>query len=418
LRTALPRLIPLAFLLVLSCAKSDDQGVAFWHAMGGPLGDVLNGIIDEHNVGRDSLPIVSVKMGNYSTLSQKLMGAVAADRPPVLAQVYESWTSELSDAGKIVPVEDYSETRLDSATLADIWPVFLEGNRFDGELLTFPFNKSVPVFYYNMDLFDERGIDRFPGTWDEFREICGELTFDRDGDGQIDVYGSAMTINVWMFATILYQKGGRLIEGDRPAFESKEGIEALQFIKDLIYRDSVAYITTGYKHQDDFATGRVGMVWGTIVSYSFMKDKIDFRLGVAPVPVDRDSVVILSGTNVAMFSGVPEEKRERAFDFVKFFLRPENQSIWSRGTGYLPLRRSVLERPEMQAFFDQVPGMEEAVRQVERGDFEPRDPAWFTGRRYLSTEGIEPALRDVLPVKDALARAASLIETELERRRD
>jgi len=412
-----PLFLFLTFLFA-GCISKGYRGVPFWHAMGGPLGDVLNGIIDDFNKQHpDSLPIVSVKMGNYSTLSQKLMGAVAAGKPPVLAQVYESWTSELLSAGKIVPLDRYimGENGLGKEILDDIFPIFLEDNRWEGEFITFPFNKSVPVFYYNMDLFEKYGIEEFPKTWDEFREIAKKLTIDTDGDGKYDIYGTAFPVNVWMFETLLYQKGGALIKDGKAAFNSKEGVEALQYFVDLIYKDSCAYLSTGYRHQDDFAVGKVAMVWGTIVSYSFMKDKITFRLGVARIPRDRDSVVVISGTNVALFSDVPEVKREKAFEFIKYFLTPEVQARWSIGTGYLPLRRSVLERPEMKEFLSKVPGMKEAILSVEHAIYEPRTPAWFTGRRYLETEGLEPVFLGYLSPREALDRAAALIDVELQR---
>lgn len=381
--------------------------------MGGPLGDVLDGIIEDFNKEYPGEPIISVKMGSYGTLSQKLMGAVAAHRPPVMAQVYESWTSELLDAGKIVPIENYIDEGFRDSILPDIFSVFLKDNTWDGKLITFPFNKSVPVFFYNMELFRKYGIDHFPRTWEEFREVAKKLTIDIDGDGVKDIYGTAFPVSVWMYATILYQNGGRLIEGDSVAFMSKEGIEALSYLRDLIYVDSCAYLTTGYSHQDDFAVSKVAMVWGTIVSYSFIKRKVQFQMGVSGVPHGKDSIVIISGTNIALFSEVPEEKRRRAFEFLKYFLRPDVQARWSVGTGYLPLRKSVLKEPLMLEFFKEVPGMREAMLQVEYADMEPRTPAWFTGRRYLSTEGLEPALRNVLPPRKSLERASKIIRREL-----
>ena len=419
LEKRISRLLLLFSFFLLSCAPKNANKTVFWHAMGGPLGEALTHIIEGYNGNvSDSLKIVQVNLGNYSTLSQKIMGAVASSRPPTFSQVYESWTSELLDAGKIVPIEKYKDMLPDSV-LRDIFPPLIKDNTWDGKLVTFPFNKSVPVYYYNKDLFREYGIDSFPRTWQEFRRVAKKLTIDKDGDGKPDIYGTAFVIDVWMFATLLYQRGGRLIVGDSAVFDSKAGEWALQYLYDLVYKDSCAYITTGYKHQDDFAAGKVAMVWGTIVSYSFMKDKIDFNLGVAPIPKDSltgDSTVIVSGTNVTLYKDVPEWQRKNAVEFLKYFLRPEIQAYWSIHTGYLPLTESAFDQPEMKEFFKKVPGMEQAMRQVAYCDFEPNNPAWFTGRRYLSTEGLEYALRGVLPVDKALKRAARIINLELKRK--
>lgn len=383
--------------------------------MGGPLGDVLDSIVTLYNATHQNR-VISINMGNYATLSQKIMGAVASNKPPLLAQVYESWTSELLNNNKIVPLSQFI-SEIPDTVMQDIWPVLIEDNVFDGQIVTFPFNKSVPVFYYNIDLFEKYGIQRFPRTWDEFRETCKKLTLDTNGDGKIDIYGTAFPVSVWWFLTMLHQKGGSIIEGDSINLNTPEAREVLQYLVDLIYKDSVAYLTTGYRHQDDFASGRVAMVWGTIVSYSFMKNKIRFRLGVAPVPSYGTPGVIISGTNVAIFKGHTPETIDRAIDFLRFFLRKDIQVLWSTGTGYIPLRMSVLDMPDMKRFLEQVPGMREAILQLRNAGFEPRDPIWFTGRRYLATEGLEPALRGVLDVRKALNRAQTLLQTELKRRK-
>ncbi len=407
----------ITILLVLSsCTGGKSNGVPFWNAMGGPLGDALRKIINDFNANYPGEPVVYVNLGSYSTLSQKIMGAVAANKPPVLAQVYESWTSELLEANKIVPFYKYMKNWIPDSVREDIFPVFIKDNEWNGKMLTFPFNKSVPVFYYNIDLFEKYGIKEFPRTWEEFREVAKKLTVDTTGDGVPDIYGTAFPVNVWLYEVILYQKGGKILDHGKVAFDSKPGIEALQYLVNLIYKDSCAYLTTGFRHQDDFATGRVAMVFGTIVSYAFMKPKINFRLGVAPMPHDKDSIVIISGTNVAIFSGHSEDKINRAYQFINYFLNDSVQAYWSTHTGYLPLRRSVLDMPEMKKFMSQVPGFERAIKQVEYATFEPRDPVWFTGRRYLTTEGLEPALRGYLPPSVSLKRAAKLLETELKRR--
>lgn len=383
--------------------------------MGGPLGDALRTIADWYN-NSSADHITLVNLGNYNTLSQKIMGAVASNTPPTAAQMYESWTSELLSANKIEPLEHYL-SEIDSTKIQKVFPVLIEGNKWEDTLITFPFNKSVPVFYYNMDLFEKYGIKEFPRTWEEFREVARKLTIDENGDGKPEIYGTAFTVDVWTFATILYQKGGALLEGDSVKFFSKEGIEALTFLRNLIFDDKCAYLATGYSHQDDFANGRVAMVWGTIVSYAFMKDKINFKLGIAPVPLDKYRKVIISGTNVGIFRDVSESYKKNFIRFLNYFLEDSVQAFWSARTGYVPLTRTAFEHPVLRDFVNSVYGLKDAMLQVEYGDFEPRDPVWFTGRRVLSEEGLEPALRGYATPEQSLRRAAEIIQEEIERKK-
>ncbi len=408
-------LLGVPLMLLLAChPRIVEREIPLWHALGGPLGETLREIIRRFNAEEHpEVPIRDVLMGNYATLSQKLMAAVSAGQPPRLAQVYESWVGELREAGKLDPIgEDF----LPDSVLQDIFPVFLKANRWGDTLITFPFNKSVHVLYYNRDLFDSLGLTP-PTTWEAFRDVARRLTVDANGDGIPERYGTAFPVDVWLFTILLYQNGGRIYDGDRVAVADPPGVKALQFLVDLIHKDHVAYLASGYRHQDDFALGKVGMVFGTIVSYQFLKDKLTFRLGVAPLPVSGRKVIVMAGTNLALFQGGDSRERDVVYRFLRFFLRPEIQAAWVRGTGYLPLRRSVLDAPELASFFEEVPGMKEAILQVDYAVTEPRRAVWFTGRRYLSTEGLEPALRGVLSPEQALRRAARILQNDLDRRR-
>ncbi len=406
-------LLGTVFLVFLSCGTGSSPDITLWHALGGPLGVTLRNIVQDFNRAAES-PIRLVFMGNYATLSQKIMAAAVARKLPVAGQVYESWTSELREAGKLVPV---GSGFLPDSVLADIFPPFLEANTWDDTLWTFPFNKSVPVLYYNRALFDSLGLAP-PRTWAEFVDLAHQLTLDADGDGKPERWGTAFPVDVWLFVCILYQMGGRIFEGDRVAVADSPGVQALSLLKGLLDA-KVAYLASGYSHQDDFAVGRVAMVFGTIVSYQFLKDKLAFPLGVAPIPqVDPGRpITVMAGTNLALFAGHPDSAYPTVREFLRFFLRPDVQVRWVLGTGYLPLRRSVLDHPGLQELFREVPGMREAMLQVTYAVTEPRDPVWFTARRYLSTEGLEPALRGVLSPEASLKRAARMIQVELDRRK-
>ena len=178
-------LIAVVALLFLGCKGEHtvDDGpvqVVFWHAMGGPLGDVLEDtLIAEFNAMHENIEIVPVCMGNYSALSQKIMAGVMAGSPPGMAQAYETWTAQLIRGNALVPLDSLMAT--DTSYSMDAWndffPVFQANNTFDGRIYSFPFNKSVPLIYYNVELFDSLGLTPAT-TWDEQRRLLFQLTLD------------------------------------------------------------------------------------------------------------------------------------------------------------------------------------------------------------------------------------------------
>lgn len=407
-------------VLLVSCSQRDSRviEVKFWHVMGGPLGKALNELIEEFNEKNPEIRVTSVSMGNYQALTQKIMASILAGKPPTIAQVYESWTSSLMQADAIQPIEDFIRGKdgLNDEEISDIFPIFIEDNTWDGKFITVPFNKSVTSYFYNIDMFEEEGIERFPETWDEFLRVAKRLTKDINGDGNPDIWGTAFPVNAGMFAQILHAKEGSLLSADekQPMFQNEEGVEALRFIYDLINTHRVAYLTTGYEHQDDFIAGNVAMISGSSVSYSFIKEaKPSFKIGVAPPSGDKERVVFIMGTNVAIFRKAGEREKEAAWKFIKWFISKEIQARWVIKTGYLPVRKSTLEIPEVKEHLQNVAGLKDVWASLDYALIEPRTPGWLVGRRLLSDVGIEPVLRGGIDIEESLTRCAKEVERAL-----
>lgn len=243
----------LLLLLFCACMREEKTTVTFWHVMGGPLGKRLNEMISDFNRMHREGQVKSVHMGSYDALAQKLMGAVASHSPPVIAQMYESWTDQFYEAGFLYPLELFVQD--DPAfNLGDFYPVFIEDNTYDSTLVTLPFNKSVPVFYYNRDMLESYGIDSFPQNWIAFRKTCEAVQ-------QNGVWPTSWPIDVWYFSTMLYQKGGRLYDEEerRPLFNSRAGVDVVEYIVSLV-KDSLFYLNPGFQRQDEFLSGNVVII--------------------------------------------------------------------------------------------------------------------------------------------------------------
>jgi multiple sugar transport system substrate-binding protein len=405
-------------LLLVHCKGEEEKKtvVTFWHAMGGPLGKTLDTLVMEFNNTHPEITVNQVSMGNYQALSQKLMATVAANKPPTISQVFESWTDQLYRTDVLIAVEDLLTENEVLELKGDIYPVFIEDNTWEATLLTCPFNKSVPAYFYNESIFSDEGIEHFPKTGDEFIEVGITITKDTDSDGVIDMWATAFPISTWMFETLLYQNGGRILDDDNvtPLFNGNEGIDALQLLLDILHKHKIGRLTTGYQHQDDFLAGKVAIISGSVVSYSFIKDlSPDFELGIAPVPSGKHDAVIISGTNIALFKNTNEKEQKAAIEFITWFLSPEIQAQWAYGTGYIPVRISSLEQPLMEKRLEELPGLKSVFKQLEYAHTEPRIAGWLAGRQYLGTAGIEPALRGVKTPREALDESAKKIEAYL-----
>ena len=415
------------FLSLAGCGgKQEGTGsqtkVTFWHGLGGPLGESLEKLISDFNAAHPDIEVSGASMGQYAALSQKIMAAIAADNPPTIAQVYENWTANFIDAGAIVPMQKFVDgpSGFSQEELADIFPVFLEGGTFQGQLWTFPFNKGLPALYYNREMFQKAGFepDQPPRTWEEFREMAHKLTVDEDGDGQPEQWGTSFSIPTIfaMYQLILVQNGGHILspDGSQFLFNSPIGVEALQYLADLVKKDKVAYIAPGaYEHQTDFVARKVAMIQGHIVSRKYMEPQLTFEPGIAAIPQGKKPAVMLTGTNLAIFSKATEGQQEAAWAFIKWLGEVEQQARWAVETSYVPIRRSALDLDMMKAEFDRIPGLESVMRQIEYAVPQPKSAEWYAGRRQLQEEAIETTMRGKMPAKVGLDAVAEKLNREL-----
>lgn len=401
-------------LLTSSCGRvisSNKVKVTFWHGLSGPLGDVLNEMIKDFNATHKDIEVVANPISSYTALSQKLMASIQAKKQPDISQVFESWTSKYIDANVLVPLDSLiaMDKYFTKADLEDLYPVFLNSNTFNGKIWSFPFNKSVRAYFYNKDAFYRAGLDPnyFPKTWAEFSDYCRKLTTKPDKSGKSEHYGTNFSINEWQFINLLYQAGGELQDKTgKPALNSQQGLEALNFITDLVNKQKTVYIVNGYEGQNDFLAGKVAMYEGSSVSITHMRQEpINFAMGFAPLPTYRTNKSAVSGANIVIFKSGDKRKERAAWEFIKWFTDTEQTAKWSAMTCYMPVRKSAMASSTMQNFLNTYPQFQTIFAQLETAVYEPQIPAWFEARLELKGY-LEKAIAEKLDNQSALDGAA------------
>ena len=385
----------LLLLCVAGCPKPDDRVVVrFWHAMGDESRKTLESLTAEFESTHKDIRIELVGMGSYDALAQKLMGAVAVRNPPTIAQMYENWTTQLHANGKLEFLEDYARGSegFTADDLEDVYPRLLENNRWDGKLLTLPFNKSVPVYYYNVDMLRAAGYAEFPRTWPGFRAMCLKV-MRRDEHGKPEVWATAGGIDIWVFGSMLFQLGGQFQDREDGVaeFNQSAGVKGLRFQVDLVYRDRVQNTDVGRSPVEDFLVGRVATLRGSSTWRAGMRAEESFPVGMAPLPTWDRSAAIVYGTNIGMFRQADPKQKRAAWTFIKWFLEPEQQVEWSLGTWYVPIHRRCLDDPRIRERLESTPGLREAYSQMDFAVFEPRGLRWLAGRKIL-VEALEAAM--------------------------
>ena len=89
-------------LALAAPAQAARVEVQWWHAMSGVLGERLNELVEKFNASQDKYTVVAVAKGNYDEVTNGVIAAYRAKRPPEMVQIAERgycllYTSDAAD---------------------------------------------------------------------------------------------------------------------------------------------------------------------------------------------------------------------------------------------------------------------------------------------------------------------------------
>src|SRR6516162_7748129 len=153
--------------------------IMWWHAMSGQLGKQLEKLAADFNASQSEYRIVPSYKGNYTETVTAAIFAFRSRSQPAIVQVNEIGTATMMAAkGAIYPVyelmRDEKEGFASSAYLPAVAGYYAD---VAGNLLSFPFNSSTPILYYNKTMFRDAGLDPDvpPRTWPELGVAAKKL---------------------------------------------------------------------------------------------------------------------------------------------------------------------------------------------------------------------------------------------------
>ena len=128
--------------------------------------------------------------------------------------VIPSWMPDLVRAGALEPLDPYVDEYGYREELQEIAPVYRDNQMtVDGTIYGFPDDGDVFVFYYRKDIFEENGLEP-PTTWQEFAEICNQLT----EKYAPDMYGGGMfrqnPYPLFLFQERFRVEGGKFFDAE------------------------------------------------------------------------------------------------------------------------------------------------------------------------------------------------------------
>ena len=362
------KLFILAGLLATS-ASAQPTELSFQHSMNGPLGEAVTAMVEKYNGSQDEVVVREVFAGTYDEGLQKILAQLAAGDPPDIAQLEVALVARVAESGQLLDLAPRLQGE-NSALYEDLWPVFREQiEREDGAVYALPFNNSNPVLYYNPALLEEAGVEP-PRTYAEFPETARRI---KEATGASAVAFEAFP---WVLEGTVWSNGGEIIEDGSLALNQPDAAEAVQTWTEMIHEGTATVVTSLDEAQQNFATGELAMMFGSVATYFFLEEGVDFDFGVAPLPYFDEPVVPVGGADLVIFNGIPEERQEAAWDFLTWLTEPEQQFDWVRMTNYVPVRQSATELPAFQEYLSEHPDRQVGIDQLSYARPRPSLPGY------------------------------------------
>jgi len=308
------------------------------------------------------------------------------------------------------------ESNLD---FGDFFPALLDPMGYNqGRMWAFPKDATPYMMYYNKELFDKANLPYPTGdwTWDDFNKTAQALTV-KDG-GKTSQFGFAQDLWWGPLITSIYKNGGKLLSDDGKSMllDDPKVIEALEWYKSLMFKDGGVSPTpeglqgTGMSTVDMFLAGKAAMVsGGRWVSYSL--EPLNGKWGVVPFPQKTDGASPLLFVTLAMPKNTEHPKE--AFEFIKFYVSQTAQEINSATGLGMPVLKSVTNSGKWLLQGESQEHVEIFFDQLNKAKSLPFHPLWSKTIDEILMRELDPALRDLTSVQDALNRASEQITKEL-----
>jgi sn-glycerol 3-phosphate transport system substrate-binding protein len=350
--------------------------IMWWHAMSGQLGRQLEKLAADFNATQTEYRIVPSYKGNYTETVTAAIFAFRSRGQPAIVQVNEIGTATMMAAkGATYPVfelmRDEAEAFSPTAYLPAITGYYTD---IAGNMLSFPFNASTPILYYNKDLFRAAGLDPevAPKTWPEVGAAAKRLRAAGAACGFTTAWPS--WINIENFSAYhnlpIATKANGLGGLDAVlTFNNPLTVRNIAQLAEWQTTKVFDYSGRGTSAEPRFQNGECGIFIGSSATRADIRANSKFQIGYGMLPYWADvegapQNTIIGGATLWVLRGRPREEYKGVAKFFAFLSKPEVQAAWHQNTGYLPITRAAFDQTRAQGFYDRNPGAAISIEQM------------------------------------------------------
>ena len=351
--------------------------IEMWIGLGGELGAEIERMAARFNDMQENYIVNVVEQGDYAEAMTSAIAAYRAGDQPHILQVYEVGTGTMMGNREVIyPVyqlmEDFGRPFDTDDVLEQVTAYYSD---LDGNMLSFPFNSSTPIFYYNVDAFEEAGLDPDspPRTWPEVEEYAEALletgNYSAGFTFQWPSWTNMENFSAWHDIPLGTRANGLDGWDAELLVNSEYHVKHLEALADWSDRGIFQYGGRGGDAGPLFDSGDVPMYIGSSAAYAGIAANADFNFRASFLPywpdiIDSPQNSIIGGGSLWVMDGHTDAEYEGIAEFFEYLSSAEVQAAWHQFSGYLPVTNSAWDLTREQGFYDEIPIHNTAIEQI------------------------------------------------------
>ncbi|MDO4355992.1 MAG: extracellular solute-binding protein [Clostridia bacterium] len=398
----------LAFASV-GVAESDRTEIVIWHTFTDDQEAMLQTLAEEFNASQDQYTVV-VQSQPYSGFENSVLTAVTNGVGPDMIIYYSSTVANYIDAGLVADLGKYvydEEIGIEGFDEALPAAILAEASSFsDNTMHCIPLTTSGPILFYNKDLFAQAEVE-VPTTWDEMYEVAKVIN---EKTGVAGLANDSLTDTMQAF---VFASGSTYIDTENKVvgWNNDDFVSVLDKYAQATQDGSIALTATGDYWSSDFNAGIVASYIGSCAGVPYIEPD-GFEYDVAPMVLDSTNPWYPAWNRSAICFSTTEEKERGTYEFIKFFVQPENNSRWCMACNYLSPYSWTAENEEYAAFVEANPALAAVNENLDKAGYLPNVFGASTVRSELE-KAATMACSGAMSTSEAVAEAAAACDAEL-----
>ncbi|MDE3832592.1 sn-glycerol-3-phosphate ABC transporter substrate-binding protein UgpB [Sinorhizobium meliloti] len=346
----------------------------WWHAMTGANNEMIEELTKEFNESQSTYKVVPVFKGTYPETLNAGIAAFRSKQPPAIIQVFDAGSGTMMTAeGAIVPAAEILQKGGFTFDKSQYLPgIVAYYSKPDGTMLSFPYNSSSPILYYNKDAFQKAGlnVDNPPKTWPEVFEAAKKIkTSGAAPCGMTSTWLTwIQTENFAAWNNVPYGTNENGLGGTDVKLQINAPlyVEHFQAIADLAKDGAFRYGGRTSEAKQLFTSGECAILTESSGGLGdIAKSGVNYGIGQLPYYEGHGPQnTIPGGASLWVFAGKSDEEYKGVAEFFNFLSQTEIQAKLHQVSGYMPVTMAAYEETKKSGFYEKNPGRETPLLQM------------------------------------------------------